>query len=145
MRPSPTSRRPLPGTASRTCTAGSGPLLALVSSQSPQKLHGIGVPGTIAAWNQYWGLSPPGIAKLTVGTFDGQALRSKAAAAPQSLWPADYRRTFPGRGAWSPIESRLEGANTRAGRARRGLRRVEEHDRIPQLAGIVKRLGSANQ
>ncbi len=91
---------------------GSGPLLALVSSQTPKKLHGIGVPDTLAAWNQYWSISPPGIARLAEGSFNGQALRSQAATAPQSLSAADFRRTFPGRGAWRPVESRLEGANT---------------------------------
>ena len=91
---------------------GSGPLLALVSSESPQKLSAIGVPNNIAGWNEYWGITPPGIATLVEGSFDGRSLRSKAATAPQSLWAADYRRKFPLRGAWRPVESRLEGANT---------------------------------
>jgi hypothetical protein len=91
---------------------GSGPLLALASSQSPQKLNALGVPENLAAWNQYWGLSPPGIVKLVEGSLDSPSLRSKAATAPQSLGAADYRRRFPLRGAWRPLESRLEGANT---------------------------------
>jgi hypothetical protein len=92
--------------------SGSGALLALVSSQSPQRLSALGIPGNLVEWNQYWGISPPVITRLADGLFDGQSLRSKAAAAPQSLWAADYRRMFPSRGLWRPLESRLEGANT---------------------------------
>jgi hypothetical protein len=92
--------------------SGSGPLLALVSSQSPQKFNAVGAPESIAAWNKYWGISPPGIAKLSDGSFDGRLLRSKAATAPQSLSPADYRRRLPQRGQWRVAESQLEGANT---------------------------------
>jgi hypothetical protein len=92
--------------------SGSGALSALVSSQSPQRLCALGIPGSLADWNQFWGISPPGITRLVEGPFDGQLLRSKAAIAPQSLWAADYRRMFPLRGLWRPLESRLEGANT---------------------------------
>ena len=91
---------------------GSAALFALASSQRPQKLNAIGVPGSIAEWNTYWGISPPGIARLTEGALDGQSLRSKAAITPQSLWAADFRRTFPLRSPGRPLESRLEGANT---------------------------------
>ena len=92
--------------------SGAGPFLALVSSQSPKQLNAIGEPGTLAQWNTYWGMSPAGIAQLAEGSFDGQSLRGKAAAAPESLWAADNRRAFPSQAAWHPLESRLEGANT---------------------------------
>ncbi len=91
---------------------GSGPLLALASSQNPQKLNAVGMPKSIAAWNSYWGISEPGITSLADRSFDGQTLRNKAAVAPQSVLAVDYRRKLPVRGAWGPPESRLEGANT---------------------------------
>jgi len=91
--------------------SGSGPLLARASSQSPQKISGMGAPATLIQWNEFWGLAPPGITRLMDGSFDGQALRGKAAADPRSLTVADYRRTSHARAGWAVPEAKREGAN----------------------------------
>jgi hypothetical protein len=92
--------------------SGTGPLLAMASSQSPRQLSGLGVPTGIAQWDEFWGASKAEIAQLSDGSFDARPLRSAATGHPQLLTPADFRRTFRLRGAWHPLESRLEGANT---------------------------------
>ena len=92
--------------------SGGGPLLAMASSQSPRQLTGMGVPAGIAKWDEFWGASKAGIAKLTDGSFDSQPLRSRATSNPLSLAAADFRRTVRLRGGWRPLEARLEGANT---------------------------------
>jgi hypothetical protein len=92
--------------------SGTGPLLAMASSQSPRQLSGLGVPAGIAQWDEFWGASKPEIAQLSDGSFDARTLRSAATAHPQLLTPGDFRRTFRLRGAWRPLESRLEGVNT---------------------------------
>ncbi len=92
---------------------GSGPLMALASSQNPQKTAGVLAPGTLAEWSEYWGMAQPGMSRLTEGSFDGRSLRAKAAADPRSMSGADYCRKFPNLGPWRrPAEAKLEGART---------------------------------
>jgi serine/threonine protein kinase len=91
----------------------SGRLLAIASSQRPRHLIPLYKEGSLSEWHQYWGTSAAGITYLSDNSFDGKALRKKAASDPFSLSAKDYRRVFAGRTAKRVLlESAIAGANT---------------------------------